>query len=235
MQRRSSIAFALGLATLVLSSSSCVSQARYEEALTEAKYYQRGYQDLEAYQVQLKAELEQARANSSTVAPTEAGFTAEIDERLAELDRVARAIGGAPSDLEVKPVEGGYMLRVSDAALFDSASAELKGEGKELLLKSAKEIQSQPYGRIWVRGHTDSDPVKKPTTLAKFPLGNLDLSLERAKHVASLLANEGGLQRSKIVVAGFGPNDPLVPNTSAINKARNRRVEIFVLERAEEQ
>lgn len=215
---------------LALTSASCVSSARYEEALTEAQFYQRGYQDLEAYQGQLNAELEQLRGTAGSASTIASGVTADIDSRLADLDRLARSIGALPADLEITPVDGGYMMRVSDSVLFDSGSAELRDEGRSLLIKSAKQIATSPFARIWVRGHTDSDPVKKPATLLKFPLGNLDLSLERAKHVAALLANEGGLAQSKLVVAGFGPSDPLVPNSSKLNKSRNRRVEIFVLE-----
>ncbi|MEX1025517.1 MAG: OmpA family protein [Planctomycetota bacterium] len=219
----------LALAVLPLVSA-CVSQRRYDESLTEAQFYQRNFQDLEAYQAQLEAELARLRAETEGITPVEATFTADIDERLAELALLSQRIGALPSDLEVAPVEGGFMMRVSDGLLFDSGQATVRSEGREILLKAAQEIAAHPHRRIWVRGHTDSDPVKKAETLARFPLGNLDLSVQRAMHVAELLANEGGLDRHKLVVAGFGPNQPIAPNDSSLNKARNRRVEIFVLD-----
>ena len=91
------------------------------------------------------------------------------------------------------------------------------------------EIASQPFERIWVRGHTDNDPVKKPATIEKFPHGNLQLSAARAVEVAALLA-DNGIPQDRLVVAGFGPTEPVAPNDQSENKRKNRRVEIFVLQ-----
>ena len=41
------------------------------------------------------------------------------------------------------------------------------------------------------------------------------------------------LVQDKLVVAGFGPSEPVVPNKDAESKRRNRRVEIYVLENEE--
>jgi chemotaxis protein MotB len=167
--------------------------------------------------------------------PLEAVATREIDERLAHLKQLTEAIGtssgAAPGDVEFLAVDGGYGVRVTDEVLFDSGSDEIRPEGREILNKVAQQIASRPYQRIWVRGHTDSDPVKRAATLARFPHGNLQLSAGRAVEVAALLAGNG-VADEKLVVGGFGPNEPVVPNTSPENKRRNRRVEIFVLEDA---
>jgi chemotaxis protein MotB len=79
-----------------------------------------------------------------------------------------------------------------------------------------------------VRGHTDSDPVSKPSTKQKFPHGNLQLSAMRAVEVAAALAGTDKVKSRDIVVAGFGQHDPLKKNDNADNKRMNRRVEIFV-------
>lgn len=222
------------VACSLLLASSCVSQTRYEEATAEARYYQRLYQDLESFQGKLEAEnellegeLDLLRNSGGTI---EASVSADIDRRLDELGRMAQSLGGAPGDVSVLSVEGGYGLRLRDSVLFDSGSSTVLPEGKALLARMGQEIASRPYQRIWVRGHTDSDPVKKAETLQRFPHGNLDLSVARAVEVAVLLTQEGGLEERRVVVAGFGPNDPVVPNDSLENKRRNRRVEIFVIE-----
>ena len=225
---------ALLLALGVVLSSSCVTQARYDDATAELKYYQRLYQDLESYQGKLEAEhaaLESELAMyRESGAPIEAGLTADIDRRMEELERMADRIGGAPGDVTVLSVEGGWGLRLPDSIVFRSGSSEISADGRELLLRMAKEIGAQPYMRLWVRGHTDSDPVKRPETKQKYPLGNIQLSVDRALQVGDLLRTAGGLAEEKMVVAGFGPNQPLVPNTSPENKQKNRRVEIFILE-----
>jgi len=211
--------------------ASCVSKAKYDEALAEIKFYQRSNQDLRSFQGTLEAENEMLKGEMALGGqPTEASLNEDIDVRLEELRGIMEGLGTAPGDVELISVEGGYGLRLSDAILFDSGSATIKPAGRELLLKMAAEINTKPFARLWIRGHTDSDPVKKPETRKRFPHGNLELSAARAIQVAVLLGEEGGVAKEKIVVAGFGAGAPVAPNSSADNKKRNRRVEIFVLD-----
>ncbi len=224
------------LLAVVPTSLACVAQPRYDDALAEVKYFQRLYQDLASFHGQCEASIESLQGELALYEgkmPLEAVATKEIDERLAQLKLLTEAIGtssgAAPGDVEFLAVAGGYGVRVTDAVLFDSGSDQIRPEGREILLKVAQQIASRPYQRIWVRGHTDSDPVKRAATIERFPHGNLQLSAERAVEVGALLA-ANGVAHDKLVVAGFGPNEPVAPNQNAENKRRNRRVEIFVLE-----
>ena len=221
-----------GAAALLLGSS-CVTQARYDEAMQELRNYQVGLQDLESAMGPIEAEnvllKEQLRAHEEA-GPLDAKYTKDIDDRLAELQRIANGIGTSPGDVTVLAVEGGYGLRMSDAVLFDSGKAEILPAGRELIASLAAQIATKPYQRIWVRGHSDSDPVKKAETVQRFPYGNLQLSCARAIEVAVLLRGQPGIDPAKIVVAGFGPSLPVAPNDSAASKKLNRRVEIYVIE-----
>jgi chemotaxis protein MotB len=206
--------------------------------LAEVKYFQRQYQDLTSFQGQLEAENERLKGELALYegkTPISAGHTKEIDERLERLKQltaqIGTATGAAPGDVEFLSIEGGYGVRVTDQVLFDSGSDQIKPDGRAILLEVAKQISSQPYQRVWVRGHTDSDRVVNPATVERFPHGNLELSAARAVEVAALLATSG-VDDAKLVVAGFGPAEPVAPNQSAENKRRNRRVEIFVLDQA---
>ena len=71
---------------------------------------------------------------------------------------------------------------------------------------------------IEISGHTDSRGS------AKF---NMELSERRAEAVRSYLTQKG-LRAEKLTVKGFGEAEPLVPNTTARNRARNRRIEFKV-------
>jgi chemotaxis protein MotB len=224
----------LVLLVLAAAGSACVAQTRYDEARTEIQYYQRKYQELESYQGTLEAENERLKGELAIyqgTLPIDANVTKDIDERLERLRQITESVGMAPGDVTVLSIEGGYGLRVTDAILFDSGSSEVRPEGRELLLKLAQQIQSQPYQRIWVRGHTDTDPVKRAATIERFPHGNVQLSAARAVEVAALLF-QSGVREERVVVAGFGPAEPVAPNDTPDNKRRNRRVEIFVLEDA---
>ena len=217
---------------LCLLGSACVAQTRYDEALSENKYYQVKNQDLESFQRKLEAENARLKGELAIYQgsiPIDASVTKDLDERLERLRTITESIGEAPGDVTLVPVEGGYGVSVADAVLFDSGSSEIKPEGRLLLQQVAQQIVSQPYQRIWVRGHTDTDPVKRASTVERFPHGNVQLSAARSIEVAALLF-ESGIQQERVVVAGFGASEPVAPNDNAENKRKNRRVEIFVLD-----
>jgi flagellar motor protein MotB len=226
------------LFSLALVSSGCVAQQRYDQALRERDYYKKQYQDLSSFHGQLEAQNAGLKGELEIYqgkATIESGYVGDIDERLAQLkaltERITSQTGAAPGDVEFVAVEGGYGVRVTDAVLFDKGSSAIRAEGQAILAKVAQEIASKPFQRLWVRGHTDSDPVVRPETLAKFPHGNLQLSAERAVEVGAFLG-KNGVTAGKIVVAGFGPGEPVAKNDSEDGKRKNRRVEIFVLEDA---
>jgi chemotaxis protein MotB len=216
-------------APLLLASASCVSQQRYDEALQEARYYQRMYQDMEPMAGELESEIARLKGELALYnQPVEAHFTEDVDAKLAELQRIASGLGTAPGDVTVLPVEGGYGLRVADSVLFSPGSDEISADGKAVLKKLEADINSRPYQRLWVRGHTDTDPIVRDTTKQRFPT-NLHLSAGRSLSVAMELIADG-IPQEKVVVAGFGPNSPVAANNNADGKRQNRRVEIFVIE-----
>jgi len=57
---------------------------------------------------------------------------------------------------------------------------------------------------------------------------NRGLSLARARAVSEALQS-AGLPGERIMVAGWGPHRPLVPNNPSGGTRENRRVEIFVV------
>ena len=166
---------------------------------------------------QLRGDLSQARSDlaaarqSAQVKP--AASTKNIDELLKE------------NDLEGKVVasyrRGGLSLGVPSSITFSSGSTQISPEGSRVLGKLASLIRREfPGKRIYVEGHTDSDPIKKSRKRYR---SNRHLSVERADAVATFLSGKG-LPESRLVIAGFGPHDPVARG----NKSRNRRVEIVV-------
>ncbi len=232
----------LALATLVLSSTACVAQSKYDEVLKSSRFYQDAYLDQQTYVGELEAERAefelrlQEASSPLDAAAIEAQLSEmeiddpQIDAQLAELARIAASLGGAPGDVTPVQVEGGYGFSLKDSVLFPSGSDTLRPEGQRILLELSSDIASRPFQTLWVRGHTDSVPVAKPETLAKFPGGNLELSAARALKVAELMIGTGRLPAGSVAVAGLGSNRPVAPNDSAEGRRQNRRVEIFVLE-----
>ena len=210
--------------------SSCATTKDYNDAVANAKYYQAQLHETELRMAKTDEENARLRKRLSEneVKGLSEASASDLDSRLSDLQAKIDGLGRPIQDIEKIDVDGGYVLMIQDKILFDSGSAELNAASKGAMEKIVGEISSKPHGRIWVRGHTDSDPVSKPTTKAQFPHGNLQLSAMRAVVVADAITATDKVKSRDIVVAGFGSHDPLKKNDTADNKRLNRRVEIFV-------
>lgn len=113
-------------------------------------------------------------------------------------------------------------VRLPDAGLFASGSADLEPGLVPLLRCLAGELREEP-GRVLVVGHTDNVPIRT----SRFPT-NWDLSKARAAAVQAVLA-EVIPDRSRIAVEGRADTQPIASNADGTGRARNRRVEILLL------
>ncbi len=121
---------------------------------------------------------------------------------------------------EVTQEKGGIRVSLASAILFDFDKSNLKAEAEAVLAEIKRGIIDQhPGARLVVEGHTDD--VGSQTY-------NLGLSSRRASSVAEWLVKHG-VSRSRLVARGYGKSRPKYPNTSELNRARNRRVEILVV------
>lgn len=138
---------------------------------------------------------------------------------------VTRSVIG-PEDLKIVSVdvEQGRTVRISlhGPMLFNRMSAELDDRALTILAELGKIIKKTNL-LVHVIGHTDSFPVHSD----RFDT-NWDLSTARANAVARVLMDRAGIEPQRIIVSGRGMYEPLLPNTTEANKARNRRVEIVL-------
>jgi len=124
--------------------------------------------------------------------------------------------------------EESQRLRFGADVTFDLGSDEVKPRAAEAIARLAAILNDEAAKPILIDivGHTCNTPIVRAETLAKYKT-NQDLSEGRAQSVKSLLA-QGGIADSRITTKGLGETQPLVPNTTKENKAKNRRVEIFL-------
>lgn len=106
--------------------------------------------------------------------------------------------------------------------LFASAATEVRGRYVDVIQRIAAAMNNVS-GQIQVIGYSDNVPIRS----ARFA-SNFELSLARARSVQSLLQQQLTVP-SRVKAEGRGESNPLVPNNSAENRARNRRVEITLL------
>ena len=106
--------------------------------------------------------------------------------------------------------------------LFTSGATTVRGRYEAVIQRIAAAMNNVS-GKILVVGYSDNVPIRS----ARFA-SNYELSLARAQTVQSLLQKQLA-QPARVKAEGRGESNPLVPNTSAENRARNRRVEITLL------
>ena len=102
--------------------------------------------------------------------------------------------------------------------MFNVNSDQIKTESYGVLKEIAGILKDNPNVNVEIVGHTDSDGDE-----AK----NLELSKKRAEAVKNALSKDFAIDKSRMKTDGKGEIEPLEPNTSAINKANNRRVEFL--------
>ena len=120
--------------------------------------------------------------------------------------------------------EGKIHIQIRGKVLFDSGAAQLNEDAKPILDKITGIIQDYEEFNINIKGHTDDTPI----STAQFA-SNWELSAIRATTVLKYLI-DGEVNPMRLTATGYGDLLPLVANTTAENRAINRRVE-FVLER----
>jgi outer membrane protein OmpA-like peptidoglycan-associated protein len=111
-------------------------------------------------------------------------------------------------------------LQVPSDISFAVGSAALEPRLRPVLDAFAAGLDRDRGTLVRVVGHTDntgSDAINEP------------LSLRRAESVRSYLEDRG-IKADRIEVSGRGSREPVVANDSAEDRARNRRVEIFLRE-----
>ncbi|MDP3824711.1 MAG: OmpA family protein [Burkholderiales bacterium] len=113
-------------------------------------------------------------------------------------------------------------LNIPSDVSFDTGRADIKPNMRPILDQFASGLSNQPNTEIRIIGHTDntgSDAVNDP------------LSVQRASAARQYLAARG-VDPNRIVIAGRGEREPIADNSSEAGRAQNRRVEIYLGEKA---
>jgi chemotaxis protein MotB len=117
----------------------------------------------------------------------------------------------------------GLIISLGENGVFDSGSDQIKPEGKILLDTLATSLVSLG-NYIRIEGHTDNVPIHN----SRFP-SNFELSTARATAVISHLIVDFGLRPELTSAAGYAEYRPCAANDTEEGRARNRRVDVVVL------
>jgi len=102
---------------------------------------------------------------------------------------------------------------------FDTGKASIRADSEPVMNEVAKMLQANASWAVLVAGHTDNVGAKEM---------NLALSRQRAESVIAWLAGHG-IDKARLVPAGFGDARPVAPNTDDEGRQKNRRVDLVKL------
>jgi chemotaxis protein MotB len=173
----------------------------------------------------IRKSLENIGAKDLYIQDLQASMARKDSLNLALVMNLKGAVGNMEDqDINIKVDKGVVYIDISDKLLFKSGKYEITSQAKTVLGKVAAVLKNQPDIEFMVEGHTDNVAYRSGVLI-----DNWDLSVKWATSVVRILQKEYGLDPKKMSAAGRGEYNPLVQNSTAENKAANRRTRIVIL------
>ena len=164
------------------------------------------------------AELEQMMANKD----------AAMKKLKETLSKALNSFEG--KGLTVQEKNGKVYVSMENKLLFNSGSWAVGTEGRRAVVEVGKVLGDNPEISVLIEGHTDDDAYGGSGPIAD----NWDLSTKRATAIVSILGENKKVQKQNLTAAGRSEYAPLMPNTTAEGKAKNRRIEIILTPKLDE-
>jgi len=145
-------------------------------------------------------------------------WSQHMQEQKASMEQATQGTGVQVS----QTADNQLKLDIPSDISFDSGRHDIKSNMRPILDHFARTLNQNPVTTVKIVGHTDSvgsDAI------------NGTLSVNRAISTRDYLVDRG-VAVSRISVDGRGEHEPVGDNNTAVGRASNRRVEIFVAETA---
>ena len=141
-------------------------------------------------------------------------------------ERLEPVLAQGLDDVEIEIVEDarGLVMSLPESATFSSGSADLTVPAQDLLSRIASTLL--PTGAtVRIEGHTDDTAVRGGRYRS-----NWELSTARASAVVVFMVSNTGFEPSRLSAAGYGEFHPRTSNDDPDGRARNRRVDVVVMD-----
>lgn len=186
---------------------------------------------------------EMTRSNSNAIKDVDSrsqqGIKA-VDEKAAQADQKAQSAAQAAAQAETSATQvngradqlqtavanlDNYKPVVDSEVHFAFNSDVLSKKAKEALDELASNVGNMQHFIVTVEGGADS------TGSSEY---NYDLSQRRAQAVIQYLEQKASIPAYRIYLIGLGEDKPVAPNTTAADRAKNRRVEVRLMTNRDE-
>jgi chemotaxis protein MotB len=173
---------------------------------------------LTAAKAELSGSLAQARAGLDELRSAQAASNAQAALFRDVASRLRRMLDAGELNIALR--SGRMVLTLPADVLFEPGKAKVGAKGRAALGEVGQVLGTVQGKRFQVSGHTDADPIR----VSGFG-SNWQLSSARALEVVDILIHSG-VSPGVLSAAGYAEFDPVAPNDSPANKAKNRRIEI---------
>ncbi|MBO5137748.1 MAG: OmpA family protein [Spirochaetaceae bacterium] len=146
-------------------------------------------------------------------------FTSPAADKLADVQHTIEQLG--LENTQVRADEDGLTISIENIQFLPDSAVLMESE-KQKIRQIATILKQFPDNDLLISGHT---------ALAGTEAARQELSEQRAQSVATYLMELGVKDAYHIFTQGFGATRPVAPNTTEEGKARNRRVEITIMDR----
>ena len=126
--------------------------------------------------------------------------------------------------LTVEQRNGKVYVSMENKLLFKSGSWNVGGEGQKALSQLGTVLAENPDIVVMIEGHTDNVPFSPKEALES----NWDLSTKRATAVVNILLKNDLILPQNLTAAGRSEYVPIAPNSDAMGRAANRRIEVIL-------
>lgn len=164
---------------------------------------------------QAREEADQARRLAESSASEAELARREAELAVAQVDTLQRQL----ENLQLRQTESGVVVTLGDV-LFETGQADLLDSAQTSLVEVVDLLQSEPAKNIRIEGHTDSVGSAN---------ANLQLSQQRADSVRQALVDLG-VSGERMKSIGMGEDYPIASNDDEEGRARNRRVDVILLD-----
>lgn len=178
-----------------------------------------------------KTDSDASGQSSGTMPVSDGG--AVLEQTPSVNQEIMESISNIQSELQKASMGDGALDQAMDGVLmklpatipFRGSSVTLENEEMNLFIKRVADLLNTlpPSVQVSVRGYTDDSPVPAGSAHRD----NLELSNRRAEAVVRALI-QNGVVPERLSAAGFGSAQPIAANTNESNRAKNRRVELYM-------
>jgi len=155
---------------------------------------------------------------AKTEAPAANSWTARLATLKTDLEAATKGTGVVIE----QTADNQLHLVIPNELSFDTGRANVKRNLAQVLDKVADGLKSATAASVRVIGHTDNTGSEE---------GNERLSVSRADSVRNHLVGRG-VSTTAVTTDGRGSREPVADNGTVAGRAQNRRVELFVAEKA---